>query len=67
MLQQRGMSIPDLTETERFLSNVNYYRFRGYLIPISCKTEWVLFQTGSSWTSGKNKPAALINRLRCLV
>jgi abortive infection bacteriophage resistance protein len=33
MLQQRGMSIPDLTETERFLSNVNYYRFRPYLEP----------------------------------
>ena len=31
LLQQRGMSIPDLTEAERFLRNVNYYRFRGYL------------------------------------
>ena len=38
MLQQRGMSIPDLTEAERFLSNVNYYRFRGYLEPFVDKT-----------------------------
>ena len=33
LLLQRGMSIPDLDEAERFLSNVNYYRFRGYLEP----------------------------------
>ena len=38
MLQKRGMSIPDLTEAERFLSNVNYYRFRGYLEPFVDKT-----------------------------
>ena len=33
LLLQRGMSIPDLNEAERFLSNVNYYRFRRYLEP----------------------------------
>ena len=33
LLQQRGMSIPDPGEAERFLSNVNYYRFRPYLEP----------------------------------
>ena len=32
-LLQRGMSIPDRNEAERFLSNVNYYRFRPYLEP----------------------------------
>ena len=38
LLQQRGMSIPDLTEAERFLRNVNYYRFRGYLEPFIERT-----------------------------
>ena len=33
LLQQRRLSIPDFAEAERFLSNVNYYRFRGYLDP----------------------------------
>ena len=33
LLQQRGMSIPDLNEAERFLNNVSYYRFRRYLKP----------------------------------
>ena len=33
LLLQRGMSIPDPDEAERFLSNVNYYRFRGYVEP----------------------------------
>ena len=32
------MLIPDLTEAERFLSNVNYYRFRGYLEPFVDRT-----------------------------
>ena len=38
LLQQRGMSIPDVTKAERFLSNVNYYRLRGYLEPFVDKT-----------------------------
>ena len=38
-LQQRGMSIPDPTEAERFLSNVNYYRFRGYWEPFVDQTK----------------------------
>ena len=33
LLSQRGMSVPDQAEAERFLSNVNFYRFRGYLEP----------------------------------
>ena len=39
LLQQRGMSIPDPTEAERFLSNVNYYRLRGYLEPFVDQTK----------------------------
>ena len=33
LLHQRGMSVPNQTEAVRFLSNVNFYRFRGYLEP----------------------------------
>ena len=33
LLRQRGMSVSNQTEAERFLSNVNFYRFRGYLEP----------------------------------
>ena len=33
LLQQRGMAVPDPAGAERFLSNVNFYRFRGYLEP----------------------------------
>ena len=33
LLQQRGMSVTNHTEAVRFLSNVNFYRFRGYLEP----------------------------------
>ena len=32
-LAQRGMSISDPQKAFRFLSNVSYYRFRGYLTP----------------------------------
>ena len=32
-LLQRGMSIPNHDEALRFLSNVSFYRFRGYLEP----------------------------------
>ena len=37
-LRQRGLSILDLDEAERFLSNVNFYRFRGYLEPFVDQT-----------------------------
>lgn len=33
LLKQRGMSVPNQSEADRFLSNVNFYRFRGYLEP----------------------------------
>ena len=33
LLRKRGMYVPNQTEAERFLSNVNFYRFRGYLEP----------------------------------
>ena len=33
ILHQRGMSVPNQAEAVRFLSNVNFYRFRGYLEP----------------------------------
>ena len=38
LLQQCGMSITDPNEAERFLSNVNYYRFRRYLEPFVDQT-----------------------------
>ncbi len=33
LLQQRGLSVPNQTEAVRFLSNVNFHRFQGYLEP----------------------------------
>lgn len=33
LLRQRGMCVSNLTKAVHFLSNVNFYRFRGYLEP----------------------------------
>ncbi len=33
LLQKRGISVPNQSEATLFLSNVNFYRFRGYLEP----------------------------------
>lgn len=52
MLLKRGMWIPDPNEAERFLSNVNYYRFRRYLEPfVDQSTSCGLrpFQTGTTF------------------
>ena len=38
-LIQRGMSIPDTDKAAHFLSNVNFYRLRGYLEPFVDQTE----------------------------
>ena len=38
-LLQRGMSIPNRDEALRFLSNVSFYRFRGYLEPYVDQTK----------------------------
>ena len=53
LLRQRGMSVPDQAEAERFLSNVNFYRFRGYLEPFvdpaAVHSSPRTFLTGSSF------------------
>ena len=52
LLQQRGLLIPDPYEAERFLSNVNYYRFRGYLEPFvdnTSATELRPFKTDATF------------------
>ena len=51
-LRQRGMSIPDTGKATRFLGNVNFYRFRGYLEPFVDQTasgNQRPFQTGTSF------------------
>ena len=51
-LLQRGMIIPDQDGAIRFLSNVSFYRFRGYLEPFVAEAangDLRLFQTGTTF------------------
>ncbi len=53
-LTQRGMLIPDSGEASRFLSNVSFYRFRGYLEPFvnpAARGSLRPFRTGTSFES----------------
>ena len=57
-LQQRGMSIPDRAEAVRFLSNVNFYRFREYLEPLVGQTasgNQRSFQTGTTFSDAVDR------------
>ena len=50
-LLRRGMSIPNQSEATHFLSNVNFYRFRGYLEPFVDPASGTPrnFQTGTTF------------------
>ena len=36
-LEQRGLAIPDIARTERYLTHIGYYRLSAYMLPFQVK------------------------------